>query len=425
MIIKTRLFLVGAAILMDCVAVHASSAVINEISPPWSGSVTTRQQGSTATSGIENWYRERQRRIGQVNSSQIRALQSQVKRGNAQAAYQLGLLYQGGRGVQRNENSARQLFAQAASAGHAHAQHALAMLYRNSGNSQLIQQSVQWQTKAAQQGLAEAQYGLGQLYANGQYVARNDQQARHWLQQAASRGNTLAKLALDDLAVRRPVQRAQAAATHVTRQPAQVSAQPTIPQASPLSAQKPASVQRPVQKPVPQAVALSEVQAPATQPVVEVSAGRTVAYASPPVDLSGMRLEELRHAAQKGDMYAQLMLGALYEDGSNGVTQDYAEAMRWYLKAARQDYPKAQHNLALMYEDGLGIPQDYRQAAIWYKKAANAGFSEAQNNLAVLYILGKGVNTDRQYAEQLLRQSVKQGNANAKRNLDMLISGAG
>ena len=37
--------------------------------------------------------------------------------------------------------------------------------------------------------------------------------------------------------------------------------------------------------------------------------------------------------AEQGNTPAQLFLGALYHDGK-GVTQDYAEAAKWYRKAA-------------------------------------------------------------------------------------------
>jgi TPR repeat protein len=49
-----------------------------------------------------------------------------------------------------------------------------------------------------------------------------------------------------------------------------------------------------------------------------------------------------------------------------GVPQDYAEAVRWYRKAADQGYAKAQYNLGNMYWYGRGVPQDSAQAERWY-----------------------------------------------------------
>ncbi|MEZ5536244.1 MAG: SEL1-like repeat protein [Thiolinea sp.] len=380
------------------------TTVLDEAPPPWDGTVRqgAATSGSTQGGGIAEWYRQRMSRSN-LPGQQIQSLQARANGGDANAMYQLGMLYQSGQGVAADQGRARQLFEQAARAGEPSAQYSLALLYRQQNDPSLLQQSVNWQQKAAQQGHVEAQYGLGMLYANGQYVPRDLYKARHWLQQAVERNHSIAGLALQDLgnAAARPQ---QVAATPVPRlqpqQPQQVSALTPMPEVTPPP------VVRPVSEPV-------QVQ----QPQVEQQESS--------VSLEGQSSAEIRRAAEKGDMYAQMMYGALLEDGAGGVQQDYAQAMRWYLKAAKQGYPKAQHNLALLYEDGKGVPQDYAQAAIWYKKAAAEGFSEAQNNLAVLYILGNGVEADRSEAERLLRQAVAQGNENAKRNLDMLINGEG
>ncbi len=44
----------------------------------------------------------------------------------------------------------------------------------------------------------------------------------------------------------------------------------------------------------------------------------------------------------------------MYENG-RGVAQDYAEAARWYRKAAEQGDAGAQHNLGLLYAKGVGV----------------------------------------------------------------------
>ena len=44
-------------------------------------------------------------------------------------------------------------------------------------------------------------------------------------------------------------------------------------------------------------------------------------------------------------------------DRGDGVPQDFAEAMKWYRRAADQGYANAQSNLAIMYNNGHGVPQ--------------------------------------------------------------------
>ena len=65
----------------------------------------------------------------------------------------------------------------------------------------------------------------------------------------------------------------------------------------------------------------------------------------------------------------------------DGVTKDYAEAVKWYRKAAEQGVVQAQHNLGLMYAYGEGVEQDAEAARAWYGKAAAQGHEEAREAL--------------------------------------------
>ena len=53
-------------------------------------------------------------------------------------------------------------------------------------------------------------------------------------------------------------------------------------------------------------------------------------------------LRIMRELADQGDAFAQYNLGVMYSKGQ-GVTQDNAAAVRWYRKAADQDFAKAQY----------------------------------------------------------------------------------
>jgi len=52
------------------------------------------------------------------------------------------------------------------------------------------------------------------------------------------------------------------------------------------------------------------------------------------------------------------------------VPQNYAEAVKWYRKAANQGGADAQFVLGDMYNFGVGVPQDYVQAHKWFNLAA-------------------------------------------------------
>jgi TPR repeat protein len=126
-----------------------------------------------------------------------------------------------------------------------------------------------------------------------------------------------------------------------------------------------------------------------------------------------------RKAAEQGNAIAQFSLGNKYLNGE-GVSQDYAEAVKWYRKAAEQGYARAHLNLGWMYYDGRGVTQDYAEAAKWYRKAAEQGHAKAQFNLGFMYDEGTGVTQD--YAEALkwYRKAAEQGNAIAQKKVDRL-----
>ena len=58
--------------------------------------------------------------------------------------------------------------------------------------------------------------------------------------------------------------------------------------------------------------------------------------------------------AKEGHAKAQYILGILFDQGK-GVVQDRSEAVKWWLKAAENDFQLAQHNLANAYISGDGI----------------------------------------------------------------------
>ncbi len=62
----------------------------------------------------------------------------------------------------------------------------------------------------------------------------------------------------------------------------------------------------------------------------------------------------------------------MYDKGL-GVPQDYAEAMKWWRKAAEQGDASAQYNLGALYANGQDVPQDYVLAHMWISLAAAQG----------------------------------------------------
>ena len=81
----------------------------------------------------------------------------------------------------------------------------------------------------------------------------------------------------------------------------------------------------------------------------------------------------------------QFDLAVNYEFGQLGSVQDISKAFSFYTKSAERGLSKAQHNLALMYENGKGVSINQQKAIFWYTKAAEQVLSLSQFNLAQLY----------------------------------------
>jgi TPR repeat protein len=160
-------------------------------------------------------------------------------------------------------------------------------------------------------------------------------------------------------------------------------------------------------------------------------------------------IAKLQELADSGDPAAENELGVRYRVGTD-VDKDPAKAIPWFLKAAKQGYPKAYFNLGAAYYNGDGVPvndqnycawfifsadvgdergieavartrqelppaqmnrcevlvatayltggivrQDYGKAVNWYMTAATAGDGAACAKLAYLYDKGIGVSVDK------------------------------
>ena len=72
---------------------------------------------------------------------------------------------------------------------------------------------------------------------------------------------------------------------------------------------------------------------------------------------------------------------------------DIPEALRWFRLAAEHNMAAAQHNIAVLYEEGLGVPKDAAEAQRWYRLAAANGYKKA--NDAVRRLATRGAATGR------------------------------
>lgn len=166
-----------------------------------------------------------------------------------------------------------------------------------------------------------------------------------------------------------------------------------------------------------------------------------------------------RPLANQGNAEAQYRIGDIYFSGMS-VAQDYNEAAKWYMNAARQGnspaisalnlmysegvsaqnngehhsayrlwrpladlgYARAQCSLGLLYYRGLGVPQNYTEAVKWYRRSAHQGDAAAQYNLGIMYAQGRGVAQDHEEAAKWNRKAANQGDPDAQAKLGIAYS---
>jgi putative methionine-R-sulfoxide reductase with GAF domain len=142
-------------------------------------------------------------------------------------------------------------------------------------------------------------------------------------------------------------------------------------------------------------------------PAVAVTAVQPEAPPAKPATLS-----DLRRFADLGDPVAQFAMGARYAQGDE-VKQDYAEAVRWFAKAANQGHVVAQATLGAYYWAGRGVPEDLTKAYFWSVLARAGGDEASKYRVAALSsrMTHLQVTQAQQQADEWLRQH--QGTTNA------------
>jgi len=262
---------------------------------------------------------------------------------------------------------------QAALAGHAEAQAAIAQLLQ-AGQPDL---GLHFLQQAAQGGVAEAQYRLGLRLAEGSGPShdreKDREQAVQCWQKAAQAGHVAAASALGAaLLGGQGTPRNAAAAVPWLQQAAQAG----------------------------------DAKAQWNLGGLFVSGSGGLAH-----DMA-QALAWCHKAAEQGFVPAQATLGLLYE--RLGQPQ---QALHYLEQAARAGDAEARYNLACLYRAGRGLPKDLEQAFAWLCLAAEQGVLSAQSKLGVAYGAGEGVAADPIEAHRWLLIAAQRGDALAQSNL--------
>ena len=289
--------------------------------------------------------------------------------GDAEAQYDLAVVYVEGRGdVDDDERKEQALFwsTRAANQGHAGAMAELGSLYMGTDDAMALR----WLRPAAEEGHGGAQINLGHMYAEGLGVPKDDTEAARLFRLAAEQGFAQAQYNLGVMY---------------------------------LQGQG-------VPKDTGEAVRWFRLAADQGHPDAVAALRRTEPTHT---------LPSSREADEPADAEAQYSVGQRYDYG-DGVEEDDAEAVRWYRLAAEQGHAEAQHSLGILYALGQGVEEDDAEAVRWYRLAAEQGHVEAQLFLANRYEIGSGVERDFTEAVRWYRLAAINGDNEAKERLESL-----
>lgn len=98
-----------------------------------------------------------------------------AEKGYPEAQFNVGLMYQYGRGVKKDFKQAVYWYQKAAKQGEAQSQTNLGIMYDNGqGVKKDFKQAIYWYQKAAQQGQPQALYNLAMIYGKGRMGVKED-----------------------------------------------------------------------------------------------------------------------------------------------------------------------------------------------------------------------------------------------------------
>ena len=325
-----------------------------------------------------------------TNDEIVFNIKSAALKGNAQAQYRMGLIFEHAKnGVKKDIHEAVRFYMLAAGSGHVKAQVNIGMLYEKGiGVEQSDAIAVRYYTRASDQGDAKALFNLGMCYKNGQGVAQNDEEAVRLFKQSASKGNTNAKFVLGVIYSKgkRVEQDAKEAISFYNAAAEDGDSKamcnlgvlyeggmPGVPRNDVLAVK---FFEKAIENGDPNALGAMNLGQMCMQ-------GRAGPKGNGPDDA----MKFIKQAAENGNPKAQYDIGCMYETGTNiGIEQDFKEARKYFRLATRKKYGPAYFKLGQMYlNSDRGAAKNYKVAFRHFKNGVELG----DGNLDCMFNLGK------------------------------------
>ena len=365
---------------------------------------------------------------------------------NEQALFLLGVLYQSGIGVLQDTEKALKFYQKAAMKNHQNAMLNLYVYYRDHSADETAnywlkklaeqgvaeaqdayantlhkdkkyEEAVQWYEKAAKQGLAVAQTHLVECYVHGIGVSVDYAVAKQWCEKAVAQEYCVAQYFMAEYFIRREQYELYKKAAEQGYDEAQNAVGRFLKEGWGGITKNEAVAVEWFRKAAEQgfseaqynlAVCLENGEGCREDKAEAVEWYRKAAEQGYEIAIKSIKritddspfkdnnvqilqyrnnnrdsIDELRKAAESGDIEAQYELGTrLYYGNKCNVNNE--EAVKWFRKAAEQGYTKAQYLLGQSLVLGMGCKKDKEEAERWLRKAAKQGHTKAKDYLKLL-----------------------------------------
>lgn len=305
-----------------------------------------------------------------------------AEQGYAEAQQGLGIRYQLGLCVEKDDNKSFEWYHKAAKQGDAFSQNAVGWCYLDGrGVMHDPQKAVEWFHEAAKQGDMDAQDNLAEMYANGTGVDADAKLSLEWRMKAADQGHGGALLALAfsySLGTDGVDQNNSRAFEYASKGAAN------------------------------------------GDPVAQWLLGNLYLNGEGVQEDQRKSFEWYLKSAEQGYAASENMVGMAYSNG-RGVQTDLQKAFEWFKKAAEHGDAAAQANLAVALQEGQGCRRNKREAVKLFREAAEQGNSFSANKLGVCYTEGIGVEQDEEEAIKWFRIAAEGGEPVAYYNLGISL----
>lgn len=371
--------------------------------------------------------------------SEINGLIKDANGGSSDAAYDLGLIYEQGKMVQKDIDLSFQYYLKSAELGDVDAKEKIALAYffdtnklvtedvafaylLDAGNADLpmsqyilgsmyensdIDKARDWMQKSAKNGSPYAQFWVAQKFADD----KNYESAFYWYEVSAKQGHRQAQNELGDLYYygRGTTQSYENAFSWF-----QVSAQNDYPSAKSNLAhmfQFGYGTSQNYRK----AIELYEELIGSTddtslQSRTFNSLGNIYSQVGEYINYQKAIDYYQKAIALNNNIYSLYSVGKMYNDGK-GVLRNPTKGKEFMEKSALAGYGLAQYDLAVVYQKANVLKAAFK----WFDKSAEGGYAPAQYELGLMYYYGKGVVKNNKLAAKWIENAYNAGNVDAQK----------